>query len=94
VSGLTAGWHRVTLREHVGVEVGLVDTAGEAGGGGEADTLSIMQPRSTRQPSRRAAAIIASAGEIPPHFISLMLMPSTQPRRAARVSGPWTSSSA
>ncbi len=79
---LAARRHGVVQREHVGVEVGLVGETGKGRPAAASPTrLSIMQPRSTRRPSRRAAAIIASAGEIPPHFISLTLTPATAPER-------------
>ena len=53
-----------------------------------------MQPSITFIPWARATAIMRRASPRPPHFISLMLMPSKAPARRGMSSARWTLSSA
>ena len=55
---------------------------------------SIMQPSITFIPCARATAIMSSASVMPPHFMSLMLMPSKAPARGGMSAARCTLSSA
>jgi hypothetical protein len=55
---------------------------------------SIMQPSMIFIPWARATAIMRRASAMPPHFMSLMLMPSKAPARAGMSAARCTLSSA